>query len=37
MVTLADIIDNQYIINLAKLLILKINVVKNPTLKIWHA
>lgn len=30
-------IDNQYVIRLAKPLVPKANVVKNPTPKIWHA
>lgn len=29
-------IDNQYVIYLAKPLLSKVNIVKNPTLKIWH-
>lgn len=36
-VGLADIVDNQYVICLAKSLVLKIKVVKNPTLDIWYA
>lgn len=33
---LADIIDNQFIIHLAKPSILKFDVMKNPISKIWH-
>lgn len=36
-VRLADIIDNQYVIRLAKPLDPKVNVVKNPTPEIWPA
>lgn len=36
-VGLADIIDNQYVIRLAKPLIPKVNMLKNPRPKIWHA
>ena len=36
-VGLADIIDNQYVICLAKPLVSKVNVVKNLTSEIWHA
>lgn len=35
-VGLADMIDNQYVIRLANPLIPKVNIVKNPTNKIWH-
>lgn len=34
---LADIIDNQYVICLAKPLVPKVNIMKNLILKIWHA
>ena len=37
MVGLADMIDNQYVIRLAASLAPKVNVVKSPTPKIWHA
>ncbi len=36
-VGLADMINNQYVIRLAKLLISKVNVVKNLTPEIWHS
>lgn len=34
---MADMVDSQYSICLAKSFVLKINVVKNLTLEIWHA
>lgn len=36
-VKLADMMDNQYVIRLAKTLVPKVNIVKNLTLKIWYA
>ncbi len=36
-VGLADMMDSQYVIRLAKPLVPKVNVVKNPTPEIWHA
>ncbi len=37
MVGLTDMIENQYVICLARSSVSKVNVVKNPTLEIWHA
>ncbi len=34
---LADMIDNQYVIRLARSSVPKVHVVKNPTPEIWHA
>ncbi len=36
MVGLVDMIDNQYVICLARCLVRKVNVVKNLTPEIWH-